>query len=102
MDRCGMATSTRKVAMYLWNRRLPEGDPRWPVRKLYREENRGKSEPSGSQDVIGLIYPGVNLLDIDYEHEKSISIVTFWGRYSQPSGISSSRQANLLERTRSS
>ena len=28
-----------------------------------------KPEPSGSQDMIGLIYPGVNRLDFDYDHE---------------------------------
>jgi len=27
------------------------------VRELYRAENDGKAEPSGSQDMIGLIYP---------------------------------------------
>ena len=39
------------------------------VRELYAEENRGKAEPSGSQDMIGLIYPGVNRLDYHFEHE---------------------------------
>jgi hypothetical protein len=33
------------------------------VRELYAKENEGKSEPSGSQDMIGLIYPGINRLD---------------------------------------
>ena len=35
------------------------------VRELYEAENKGKAEPSGSQDMIGLIYPGVNRLDYD-------------------------------------
>ena len=36
------------------------------VRELYAAENQGKAEPSGSQDMIGLIYPGVNRLDYDF------------------------------------
>ena len=36
------------------------------VRELYEAENRGKAEPSGSQDMIGLVYPGVNRLDYDF------------------------------------
>ena len=67
-----MATGTREVAMKLWNGRLPNRDPAELVRELYAEENRGKAEPSGSQDMIGLIYPGVNRLDYDFEHEGGI------------------------------
>ena len=69
MDRCGMGTSTRKVAMRLWGTALPQGVPAGLVRTLYAEENRGQAEPSGSQDMIGLIYPGVNRLDYDFAHE---------------------------------
>ena len=72
MERAGMATGTRKVALQLWNGRLPERDPAELVRELYVAENRGKSEPSGSQDMIGLVYPGVNRLDYDYAHEGGI------------------------------
>jgi hypothetical protein len=72
MDRCGMATSTRKIARRLWNGGLPNRSPADLVRELYAEENRGKTEPSGSQDMIGLIYPGVNRLDFDFEHEGGI------------------------------
>jgi hypothetical protein len=72
MDRAGMSTGTRKVAMRLWNGRLPQGDPAKLVRDLYAEENRGLAEPSGSQDMIGLIYPGVSRLDFDAGHEGGI------------------------------
>jgi hypothetical protein len=65
MDRCGMASGTRKVATRLWDGRLPQGDPAQLVRQLYAEENRHLAEPSGSQDMIGLIYPGVSRLDYD-------------------------------------
>jgi hypothetical protein len=69
MDRCGMGTSTRKVAAKLWGERLPDRDPAELVRELYRAENEGKAEPSGSQDMAGLIYPGVSRLDYDAEIE---------------------------------
>jgi hypothetical protein len=72
MDRAGMATGTRYVAIDLWQGKLPPGDPAALVRELYAAENRGKPEPSGSQDMIGLIYPGVNRLDFRYEHEGGI------------------------------
>ncbi len=69
MDRCGMGTSTRKVAERLWGDALPDRDPAALVRELYDAENAGKSEPSGSQDMAGLIYPGVNRLDYDADFE---------------------------------
>lgn len=72
MERAGMSTGTRNVAMKLWNGRLPDRDPAVLVRELYAEENRGKSEPSGSQDMIGLIYPGVSRLDYDFTHEGGV------------------------------
>jgi hypothetical protein len=72
MDRAGMATGTRNVAMRLWHGRLPERDPAELVRELYDEENRGRPEPSGSQDMIGLIYPGISRLDFDFRHEGGV------------------------------
>jgi hypothetical protein len=69
MDRSGMATGTRNVALRLWGNRLPNREPAELVRELYEAENRDKPEPSGSQDMIGLIYPGVNRLDFDFGHE---------------------------------
>ncbi|HPC60199.1 MAG TPA: hypothetical protein PKX23_06045 [Verrucomicrobiota bacterium] len=66
MDRSGLATGTRAVAMKLWGGRLPRRAPETLVRELYRAENQGKAEPSGSQDMIGLIYPGINRLDYDF------------------------------------
>ena len=70
MYRCGMATGTIKVANQLWGDRIPEGDPGKLVKELYNEENKDHpDEPSGSQDMIGLIYPGINRLDYDFKHE---------------------------------
>jgi len=65
MERSGMASGTRKVALKLWNGVLPDRDPAELVRELYHAENRDKPEPSGSQDMVGLVYPGVSRLDYD-------------------------------------
>jgi len=67
MDRSGIASGTRAVAMKLWKGRLPNRPPAELTRELYEAENRGKAEPSGSQDMIGLVYPGVNRLDYDFK-----------------------------------
>jgi hypothetical protein len=66
MDRSGIASGTRAVAMKLWRGKLPKRPPDELVRELYQAENKDKAEPSGSQDMIGLIYPGVNRLDYDF------------------------------------
>jgi len=65
MDRAGIASGTRTVAMKLWKGKLPKRSPAELVRELYEAENKGKAEPSGSQDMIGMIYPGINRLDYD-------------------------------------
>jgi hypothetical protein len=65
MDRCGMANSTRRIATNLWNGVLPDRPRADLARELYAAENAGKNEPSGSQDMIGLLYPGVSRLDYD-------------------------------------
>lgn len=66
MDRCGMATGTREVAHALWGDALPAGrTPASLVRELYAAENANRLEPSGSQDMCGLVYPGVSRLDYD-------------------------------------
>jgi len=67
MERAGIATGTRKIANELWKGGLPKCDPADLVRELYEKENAVKSEPSGSQDMIGLIYPGINRLDFDFK-----------------------------------
>jgi len=66
MERSGIASGTRAIATKLWHGKLPNRPPEELVRELYEVENEGKSEPSGSQDMIGLIYPGVNRLDYDF------------------------------------
>jgi hypothetical protein len=65
MDRSGCASGTRAIATRLWNNRLPDRPLDELVRELYLAENDGKPNPSGSQDMIGLVYPGINRLDYD-------------------------------------
>jgi len=72
MDRSGIASGTRAIAMKLWQGRLPNRPPADLTRELYNAENKGKSEPSGSQDMIGLIYPGINRLDYDINFDGGI------------------------------
>jgi hypothetical protein len=65
MDRCGMATGTRNVARALWGEELPRRDQGELIRELYEAENNGSARPSGSQDMAGLIIPGISRLDYD-------------------------------------
>jgi hypothetical protein len=69
MDRCGMAGSTRRIATKIWNGALPNRPPAELVRELYAAENAGKAEPSGSQDMIGLVYAGISRLDYQADVE---------------------------------
>lgn len=72
MERAGICIGTRNIALKLWKDGLPEHNPDEFVQQLYRAENENKSEPSGSQDMIGLIYPGINRLDYDFAHQEGI------------------------------
>ncbi|MCJ7712744.1 MAG: hypothetical protein MUQ32_18140 [Chloroflexi bacterium] len=66
MDRSGMATGTRVAARALWGDAFPvDRTPASLVRELYATENADLVEPSGSQDMCGLIYPGISRLDYD-------------------------------------
>ena len=66
MDRCGMATGTRTAAQALWGDAFPAGRTAASlVRELYAVENANLAEPSGSQDMCGLVYPGISRLDYD-------------------------------------
>lgn len=70
MERSGIASSTRRVARSIWPGGLPTDRPLDDlVRELYHAENEHALHPSGSQDMIGLIYPGVSRLDYDFAHE---------------------------------
>lgn len=72
MERAGICIGTRDIALDLWKDGLPDQDPDALVAELYAAENRGKAEPSGSQDMIGLVYPGISRLDYDYAYRGGI------------------------------
>ena len=60
-DRSGMATSTRKRAIELWQTDIPEGDKEQLGKMLYCFENPpGAPYVSGSQDAFGITMPGLN------------------------------------------
>jgi len=60
-ERSGMATSTRKKAIELWNDHLPLEKPEKLAKTLFRYDNDpGTNEVSGSQDSIGIAMPGIN------------------------------------------
>lgn len=62
-DRSGLATSSRKVGIQIWGDRYPEGNHEQSAKLLFGAENPpGTKYVSGSQDHIGLLYPGVNRL----------------------------------------
>jgi hypothetical protein len=68
-ERSGMATSTRKKAIELWNDTLPMENPEKLAKILFRYDNDpGTKDVSGSQDSIGISMPGINRFF--YEKEK--------------------------------
>jgi cytidyltransferase-like protein len=68
-ERSGMASSSRRRAIELWQRDLPGGDREKTARMLFSYENPpGTREFSGSQDAIGIVYPGLNRLDYRGEY----------------------------------
>jgi cytidyltransferase-like protein len=60
-ERSGMATSTRKKAIELWNDHIPMENPEKLAKILFRYDNDpGTKDVSGSQDSIGITMPGIN------------------------------------------
>ncbi len=59
-ERSGMASSTRRSAIELWGPRIPPGDYEKLAKILFCYDNPpGTEEISGSQDAIGLVFPGL-------------------------------------------
>jgi cytidyltransferase-like protein len=98
-ERSGMATSTRKKAIELWNDILPMEKPEKLAKILFRYDNDpGTKDVSGSQDSIGITMPGINRFFYDKENywpskfetitdlsiikwlEERIYMVTLWPR----------------------
>ncbi|MDR2472041.1 MAG: adenylyltransferase/cytidyltransferase family protein [Tannerella sp.] len=68
-DRSGMATSSRKKAIELWHTDIPDGDREVLAKTLFCFENPpGTKYVSGSQDSIGIVYQGLNMLYYDNDY----------------------------------
>lgn len=59
-ERSGMASSTRNAAIELWGTRLPLETPEKTAKILFAYDNPpGTKHISGSQDAIGIAFPGL-------------------------------------------
>jgi len=84
-DRSGMSSSTRRKAIQLWQTDIPEGNKELLAKTLFSFENPpGTKIISGSQDSIGIVFPGVNRLNYGKEN--------YW-----PDFIESETNKNILE-----
>lgn len=64
--RSGMSSSTRKAAIELWKTQIPDGNREVLAKTLFCFENPpGTKEIAGSQDAIGIVYPGLNCLNYE-------------------------------------
>ena len=67
--RSGMASSTRNTALSMWGRHLPNHDTERMARLLFAADNPpGKKNVSGSQDAIGIVFPGLNRLNYSNDY----------------------------------
>ncbi len=65
-DKSGMATSSRKKAIELWQTQIPAGNREELAKLLFCVDNPpGTTAISGSQDQLGLLLPGLNKLNYD-------------------------------------
>ncbi|WP_119065376.1 adenylyltransferase/cytidyltransferase family protein [Aggregatilinea lenta] len=68
-ERSGMASSTRNAAIDLWGPRLPIGNPEKLAKVLFCYDNPpGTQEISGSQDAIGIVFPGLACAHYDGDY----------------------------------
>jgi len=77
-DRSGMATSSRKKAVEMWQTDIPVGDKMKLAKTLFCFENPpGTAVISGSQDALGIVMPGLNRFDYNngYWPEKITSVL---------------------------
>ncbi|MBE6404423.1 MAG: cytidyltransferase [Lentisphaerae bacterium] len=65
-DKAGMATSSRKKAVQMWQTQIPVGNREELAHLLFCVENPpGTKAISGSQDQLGMLLPGLNKLNYD-------------------------------------
>jgi len=76
-ERSGMASSTRRKAIELWQTHIPSGNREKLSKVLFSYENPpGSDIIAGSQDAIGIVMPGLNKLiyDGNYWPKKILSV----------------------------
>jgi len=65
-ERSGMASSTRRKVIELWSNEIPHGSYEQLARILFSFENPpGTRKVAGSQDALGIVFPGLNRHDYD-------------------------------------
>lgn len=65
-NRSGMATSSRKKAIELWQTQIPLGDREQLAKMLFCVDNPpGTVNISGAQDQLGILMPGLNKLNFN-------------------------------------
>lgn len=63
-SRSGLSTSSRNAAIEMWGNKYPADDPEKIAKMIFRYENKpGTQYVSGSQDAIGIVFPGLNKLN---------------------------------------
>ena len=83
-ERSGMASSTRRSAIDLWETKIPIGDYEKLAKILFCFDNPpGTEEVSGAQDSVGIVFPGLS---------KSNYSGKYW-----PDSIDSSQDENTLQ-----
>ncbi len=68
-QRSGMASSTRRKAIEIWHTDVPQGNREQIAKVLFGYENPpGTCIVAGSQDSIGIVFPGLNKIDYTGEY----------------------------------
>ena len=68
-SRSGLSTSSRNAAIEMWGNQYPTDDPEKLAKMIFRYENKpGTQYVSGSQDAIGIVFPGLNRLDYNNDY----------------------------------
>ncbi len=68
-SRSGLSTSSRNAAIEMWGNQYPADNPEKLAKMIFRYENKpGAKYISGSQDAIGIVFPGLNRLDYNNDY----------------------------------
>lgn len=68
-SRSGLSTSSRNAAIEIWGNQYPMDNPEKLAKMIFRYENKpGTQYVSGSQDAIGIVFPGLNRLDYNNDY----------------------------------